>query len=125
MSKAIDLDSLATEYTTKLREAEQAVARYQKLLDSVRLLQQDQLGQVPPEVAGIVQAASTVGQAVGLLLLQRAARVAQLSAAIRREFPEVAANVKNLERSVAAALHYGYKNGRYTRERGLYRVRQR
>lgn len=123
MSKAVDLESLATEYADRLKKAEQAVARYQRLLESVRLLQQDQLGET--EVPKADYGPRTVGQAVALLLGQRTARVSQLAARIRREFPEVAASVKDLERSVAAALHYGYRHEKYDRAgKGLYKVRQ-
>jgi len=124
MNKALDLESLALDYATKLKEAEQAVARYQRLLESVRLLAQDQLGQLPLEVAEAHDAPRTVGQAVGLLLPRRAARGAHLTAAIRKEFPELAASVTDLQRSVAAALHYGvHKSKKYRRVgKGLYRA---
>ena len=124
MSKGVDLENLATEYTAKLKEAERTVARYQRLLESVRLLQQDQLGQLPMEVLAADQAPRTVSDAVGLLLQRRAARGAQLSRMIRTEFPELATSVKDVQRSVAAALHYGYHHEKYDRKDGLYRRRE-
>ena len=123
MSKAVDLGILAAEYAGKLKDAEQAVARYQRLLESVRLLQQDQLGQ--PEALVVVEGPRTVGQAVGLLLRRKAARVSQLSAAVQSEFPELAASVLSVQRAVAAALQYGLRHDKYERVRkGVYRLKQ-
>ena len=123
MSKAVDLESLATEYAAKLKEAERTVARYQRLLESVRLLQQDQLGET--EVPEADHGPRTVGQAVALVLPRRAARVAELSAVIQKEFPELAASVQDPRRAVAAAVHYGVRHEKYERVRkGVYRVRK-
>ena len=120
MPKTVDLDVLAAEYGEALKEAEAAVEIHRQNLDAVNRLRALQ----SPEMASTngVEPPTSVKAAVDVLLPRGAANAGGLAEMIQRDYPGVAAGVQNLDRSVRAALSYGFKKGTYKRtlERGVY-----